>query len=424
MNKPATILTVLVASATVLGCGVGGIAPNFNTHPAPSGQSQASQGQSSAVGNSATTVADSNSGSSKPSSNVHSSNSIDSTAATAKPALGKSSATSGSTSALAEMENDLAGQETSFTVDFPNSTNSGTISATFTAALSHEPYVNHIISTYQWSWQGTAVTFRVKYLESKQQTAYVDNYVKGVLNRIVQGNMTDFEKEKVIHDWIVQHVQYDESEKNFTAYDALTTGRAVCQGYSLLAYRMLTDAGIPTDFVTGTAEGQSHLWNEVYIDGNWYQLDVTFDDPVGDSPSAVSYAYFNLTNRQLAANHVWNTAKYPVANTDFDTNLKDLVQSDPSHASQYESILTAIGGNLEIIATPSDLASLLSQTFSTRAGSLAVRLQCSTSSVPSFVQQAIAKSRSTVAVSTQYSYVEDARYGSSYSDVNFAFTYR
>ncbi|RAN85873.1 transglutaminase, partial [Bacillus sp. SRB_28] len=75
--------------------------------------------------------------------------------------------------------------------------------------------------------------------------------------------MTDHEKVKVIHDWIVLNLSYDTSLKKYTAYDGLVTGSTVCQGYSLLAYRMLERVGIDNRIVEGTAGGQLHAWNIV-----------------------------------------------------------------------------------------------------------------------------------------------------------------
>ncbi|MEI0738921.1 transglutaminase domain-containing protein [Paenibacillus sp. JTLBN-2024] len=65
--------------------------------------------------------------------------------------------------------------------------------------------------------------------------------------------MNDHEKIKAIHDWIVLHLKYDETLQKYTAYDGLSSGSTVCQGYSLLAYKMLKDAGITNRIVEGTA---------------------------------------------------------------------------------------------------------------------------------------------------------------------------
>lgn len=91
---------------------------------------------------------------------------------------------------------------------------------------------------------------------------------------------------KAIHDYVVKHVSYDTSYKAYTAYEALVNRSAVCQGYALLTYQLLKEAGIENHFVTGTGDGQPHAWNLVKIENKWYHLDTTFDDPVPDEQGA------------------------------------------------------------------------------------------------------------------------------------------
>ena len=73
---------------------------------------------------------------------------------------------------------------------------------------------------------------------------------------------------KAIHDYVVKHVSYDTSYKAYTAYEALVNRSAVCQGYALLTYQLLKEAGIENHFVTGTGDGQPHAWNIVKLKTN------------------------------------------------------------------------------------------------------------------------------------------------------------
>lgn len=66
---------------------------------------------------------------------------------------------------------------------------------------------------------------------------------------------------------------------SFSALGAFITHKAVCQGYSLSLSLLLNGLGIQTEYVTGPIPGTSgHAWNRIYIDGNWYNADATFDD--------------------------------------------------------------------------------------------------------------------------------------------------
>ncbi|MCI5945196.1 MAG: hypothetical protein MRZ41_10945 [Eubacterium sp.] len=124
--------------------------------------------------------------------------------------------------------------------------------------------------------------------------------------------------EKKIHDYLVTNVTYgypkgDKKEDAFSAYGALVEGKAVCNGYAQ-AMKLLCDlSGLECEMVTGTADGEAHAWNLVCLDEEWYQVDVTWDDPSPDVPGRIFYAYFNITDRQLGNDHVWEKEHFPQA---------------------------------------------------------------------------------------------------------------
>ena len=59
---------------------------------------------------------------------------------------------------------------------------------------------------------------------------------------------------------------------------------------------MLSEAGVSARYVFGTGHGENHLWNLVYLEGKWYHLDCTWNDPTPDTPSKVRYNYYNLSD--------------------------------------------------------------------------------------------------------------------------------
>lgn len=137
------------------------------------------------------------------------------------------------------------------------------------------------------------VTYEFQYLESREQTEQVDNKVKKVLQKMKLDKKTDEEKIKIIHDYIVKNTEYDLTASKNCAYNALIDGISACQGYASLAYKMLTEAGIDCRIIGGTASGEPHAWNLVKLDGLWYNLDCTWDDPVGSvDKDYVSYDYY------------------------------------------------------------------------------------------------------------------------------------
>ncbi len=114
-------------------------------------------------------------------------------------------------------------------------------------------------------------------------------YETAVLNILsgVGDDWTTEEKLFYIHDYIVTHCQYDTHFDNYTAYDALVTGSAVCQGYALAFHDLASRLNIE-DYVV-TSDANQHAWNLVVLNNKHYYIDCTWDDPC--YPSEHSHQY-------------------------------------------------------------------------------------------------------------------------------------
>ena len=124
------------------------------------------------------------------------------------------------------------------------------------------------------------------------------------------------EKEAALHDYIVDHVSYDPNQNtSLTAYNALVEGTAVCGGYTESFMTLLTMAGIENTTIAGSAGSQSHVWNAVKLDGKWYHVDVTWDDPINGDDRLISHDYFNLTDSEISSDHYWDKEAQPVVIT-------------------------------------------------------------------------------------------------------------
>ncbi|APO47714.1 transglutaminase [Paenibacillus xylanexedens] len=218
-------------------------------------------------------------------------------------------------------------------------------------AMKSDPYIQYTVKSYAFNYKGSNVSAEVhvtlSYRETKEQTDYVNRKVTNVLKEIIKPGMTDHEKVKVIHDWIVLNLSYDTSLKKYTAYDGLVTGSTVCQGYSLLAYRMLERVGIDNRIVEGTAGGQLHAWNIVNLDGKWYHMDTTWDDPTPDRKGKVSHSYYLLSDDEMARDHIWTgKSKYPAAPASYREALLKLVKAGDSKKAAYQKLYHALDYSL------------------------------------------------------------------------------
>ena len=107
-----------------------------------------------------------------------------------------------------------------------------------------------------------------------------------------------------VHNWLIYFISYEESETSkdeHTIYGALRNGKAVCEGYARAFKYLMDGLNVPCVLVSGTAlnsqgETETHAWNYVQINNNWYAVDVTWDDPVviggGEQTNDMKYRYF------------------------------------------------------------------------------------------------------------------------------------
>lgn len=144
------------------------------------------------------------------------------------------------------------------------------------------------------------VTIDFTYHTTVEQELILDSVVENF--RIVTEGMTDYQKILYVHDEICNIATYDYRtswgrDNNRSAFDILAEGKAVCSGYSLLFQRVMEGLGIECRYVMGyDEEGARHAWNLVFIDGAWYHMDVTYDDP----DSGIMYWYFLVGSKQVA----------------------------------------------------------------------------------------------------------------------------
>lgn len=115
----------------------------------------------------------------------------------------------------------------------------------------------------------------------------INNKVDKILSENVNNNMPPKEKIRAIHDYIIDHTEYDklkyenkndDTYKSNTAYGVLIEGYGTCNGYADAMEIFLDKMNI----INYKISNEEHIWNLVYLDGKWYHLDLTWDDPISD----------------------------------------------------------------------------------------------------------------------------------------------
>lgn len=143
----------------------------------------------------------------------------------------------------------------------------------------------------------------------------MNNKIRLVISQYINASMTEFDKERVIHDYLALNTSYDYTnflnntipDGSHDAYSVILNGVGVCDGYSEAFKAFMCTLGIECYKTIGIGNGGDHAWNYVKINGIFYFVDVTWDDPVPDMIGYVRYDYFNVSSDYLKAHlHSWD----------------------------------------------------------------------------------------------------------------------
>lgn len=223
--------------------------------------------------------------------------------------------------------------------------------------INSHPDLFHVSGSVSYASDDSKVLYIVpnySYEKSKIATMRAQlNTEVAKVKSIITPDMTDLEIALAVNDYLAVKVAYDYNnylnntipEDSYNAYGTLVLNVAVCQGYSL-AYKYLLETifGIPTELVVSNS--MNHAWNKVLIDGHYYHVDITWNDPIVDTLGNARHNYFMLSDQEIAKrkhfgwassveglstrfdNYFWDNVKTPFARVldkyyyvDTDSNL-------------------------------------------------------------------------------------------------------
>ena len=156
---------------------------------------------------------------------------------------------------------------------------------------------------------GGYIQYTMAYHSNAQQEAKLTEAVAVAMTKLQLNGLSEAKKITKIHDYICNNVDYEYNSKEeqiYTAYGALCTGKAVCQGYAVLFYRLCKEAGLSVRIISGTGNGGPHAWNIVRIGSKYYNMDCTWD-----GQDAATYNEFLLKSEADFRDHTresWKVA--------------------------------------------------------------------------------------------------------------------
>ncbi len=211
---------------------------------------------------------------------------------------------------------------------------------------------------------------------------------------------------KAIHDFVALRLVYDEKalegilKRDFanvppqTAEAVFAAKTGVCEGYARLMTAIGAAANIEIKYVTGyirdasrrvalgsdasikaALEGYGHAWNAVLLDGEWFLIDATWDDPSGSADKPVRSTYLFTPPKLFAYDHLpedpaWQLVLKPISEGDF-ARLPMIAPEIGRYGLTLESpnrSQVSVSGRVEIILANPYGAQLLASAKPERGG--------------------------------------------------------
>ena len=194
-------------------------------------------------------------------------------------------------------------------VTIPLSLSAAQIQESVRAMRNDHPEYFWLSTVYQYRYFGGNTSVQLfSYLspeESAQNSQQLKQVIEGILANIDE-NSNDLDREIAAFNALSDRCAYDfDAEKDeskwraYTAIGALLDGKAVCDGYARAMELLCSYVKIPCRIIYGTSKGDSHAWNLIDLDGNWYHFDPTWID----SSSIRVYDAFNVTDKVIQLDH-------------------------------------------------------------------------------------------------------------------------
>ncbi len=192
--------------------------------------------------------------------------------------------------------------------------------------------INNMVSPYN-SYQKLYVTtntygkviIKIDKLYTKEDIENINAKMEEIKGKIITDDMSDEEKIRAFHDYIIDNSLYDEERatlieqgdekthkyNSHKANGPLLEGMALCSGYSDAMKLFLDSLNIKNYKISN----DNHIWNLVYLNNKWLHLDLTWDDPVTSDHSNILLDSFFLIDTDTllkldTTNHSFNSEYY------------------------------------------------------------------------------------------------------------------
>ena len=224
------------------------------------------------------------------------------------------------------------------------------LSFLFSSIIKDDPYLFFVDTTMSYSFEpgGRVLTLRPSYKIRGEEVfgawELCRDWVK-MLALEAMGYTTDAERALYLHDRICRFAEYDKTLESDNLFSFLKSGKATCQAYTLAYIAVLRECGIKASYVA--SDTIEHIWNCVKIDGEWYHVDLTWDDSAATTPGSVSRRHFLLSDKaaEERGHRDWYSFEVAVCSSDkyvdfnFDSGAEVMhLAGDGNHDGRIELV--------------------------------------------------------------------------------------
>ncbi len=190
------------------------------------------------------------------------------------------------------------------------------------------PKLYYVDSSFRYAYNSSGIVTRVLPVYKETDTSVIgetmtaiDNATEEIL-MYVDEEMTDFEKVLTVHDYMVLEYDYDDTLSNFDI-SIMITKTGVCMAYVMAFTHLMNELGIECSFVS-SLDAMNHAWNIVKLDGEWYHIDLTWDD-LGTHNGQVSHKFTLLSDNKIQS----------LDQPHFGYDLKDIMASSERFDTEH-----------------------------------------------------------------------------------------
>ncbi len=175
----------------------------------------------------------------------------------------------------------------------------------------------YVYTQYTRAGELIGMDFTPKYTMDYEQRQQLQQKIDASVDELLAGisiSDSDYDKAKYVFEILVQNVDYDASiENNQNIISVFLSRATVCQGYACATQYLLRLLGIESVIVNGSANGESHAWNLVRLNGNYYYMDTTWGnsrylDDSSQMEKYVNYNYLAVTSEEISRTHMLDSS--------------------------------------------------------------------------------------------------------------------